>query len=194
MLFLLGTHVLLYWFTSLGYILEVDPLRFEQRLPGRYEVSKVLFNQLVITPSFVSMLPDLHSLDVPSPLLLTCYLMLHSIYLFNVHLMMHRIPCLARAHSVHHRVSNTLPYRALFCSPIEHAVLNLGSFFIGPVLVGYTPVAIAAWVIVGTIATCYTHSGALRYGSSKHGLHHILRDVNFSSGLSFMDKLAGNTG
>lgn len=195
MLFPLFFHVSIYWLTSFCIISSRKDKSFSSYIPDKFVLFTVLFNQLVVTPLTCS----LYTFDsrpngnkLPSIISLSIFIFIHAYYFFCVHVLMHTRFLFKYVHCIHHMFPRCLPYHALFCSPFEHAVLNVTSFMIGPVLFGSDLVTFYVWILIATVSTCNAHAGALRASMKTHDLHHLIGTINFSSGLNFMDKLHGS--
>jgi sterol desaturase/sphingolipid hydroxylase (fatty acid hydroxylase superfamily) len=197
MLTILLVHYLLYWGISFGLIVKYKPLLLDGPVLSKFMFCVISFNQLVVTPTlYILMRPIIEEapvVDLPFPFNVMCYLPVHSVYFYVVHSLLHTSFMFENVHFLHHKFRDTLPFHALWCTPVEHAVLNSASFFVGPVFFGTKGPALLLWTIIATISTCFAHGGALRKKKLRHDIHHTNGKYNLSSGMFFMDQILGSS-
>ena len=83
-------------------------------------------------------------------------------------------------HSVHHNWVHPISVSTLYVHPIEHIIINLGSFLIGPILFPTSPFFLYIWTAVSTLNSVLAHSGTkIIFDDSTHDIHHRFLIHNF---------------
>ena len=183
-------HIYLYWIFS--YVLCL--YNFKCIIPSFKIVSVVLFNQIIVYP-FVKMAPTMYNTDYVEltdilliPLYLYLYYIIHCIWFYFIHRLMHTRLLWNTVHKIHHQIIDTNPYTALYCHFIEHLVLNLMSVFIGPIIFPSTQIALKIWFHMTTLSTINAHNSISRIKKQTHDIHHMFYKYNFGTGV-VLDKL-----
>lgn len=119
------------------------------------------------------------------------YVIINDIYFYITHKIFHRKFLYNKIHLFHHRVYFTSAVSALDANFIEHLLINLGSFIIGPLLWPCNLNIILFWTFLATFNTCLSHSG-YNIISYDHYKHHINKNVNYGGGIMIIDYLVGS--
>jgi sterol desaturase/sphingolipid hydroxylase (fatty acid hydroxylase superfamily) len=126
-------------------------------------------------------------------------LLIHDLYFYVVHYLMHAVPLLRRAHGRHHRSRRPSAWAAFSFHPAE-AVIEGGVLW---VFAFAMPVHVDAIVIFGalmTLWTVYIHCGygvrsierrSLLLAARDHDHHHATGRANYGLYLSVWDRLFG---
>lgn len=95
-------------------------------------------------------------------------------------------PYLYKFHKVHHEWKSPIPWSAMYCHPLEHLIVNLGSALIGPLMIGMCIQDTIIWSFVVTYQSLLAHGG--EYPKiTEHDIHHKLQVYNYGTG-TYMDK------
>jgi sterol desaturase/sphingolipid hydroxylase (fatty acid hydroxylase superfamily) len=204
-------HFLCYWGTSyIFYLLDIYVYKNniveiykQNKITERYwkycydSAKAALINQILVTYPIILLLEkniDHGYYDFKIEFLrFLLYYIFADIYFFTLHYLCHQSYFLyTKIHKFHHRVYTTSAVSALDASPVEHAVINLGSFLIGYIIFGGHIVTIKIWVSLATINTGIAHSGYKHFLVGKeHNIHHRLAKHNYGQGLYILDRLLG---
>lgn len=158
-----------------------------------------LRNQLLVTLPSVYLLgrwypPDTAALWV-SVAWLPLLVVTTDLYFYTLHRCLHS-RWLWPYHRAHH-TGRVRAVKALDADPLEHLVVNLGSFACGLVAGIYAGFtfhwwAVCMWAVVSTLNTCYSHCPELDGEDGSHVLHHKHRACNYGVGLYVADRLLGS--
>lgn len=148
---------------------------------------RVLFNQIVIGPLFVTVffpLAKIRGMDKkirPLPALtefvvhFAASILVREIYFYYSHRTLHMKRFYERFHKRHHEWTSPVAVSAIYCSSLEHVFSNLGPVALGPFLFGshyFTGMAFAVYAILMTL---HDHSGyhfPYYFNPSWHDYHH----------------------
>lgn len=190
-------HVFIYW--GFSYILLcLFGYRFN---PPITTIVNVLFNQCVVGNMLVNMLPiippehivyDTYFIELFYTLVYVgLYYLFHCVWFYGIHRLLHVRVFWRHIHYVHHMHRVSMPYTALYCHPVEHAIANVMSVFIGPIIFPSNIIALKIWLHLGTMYTVNAHFSELRSNNpGVHDLHHLFYRFNYGTG-STMDKIFG---
>lgn len=155
-----------------------------------------LVNQMCVLPFVQIGTP--YCINDNHPGILVClgqlifYALIADQWFYWTHRLMHHSWFYRRIHCVHHEWTYPITYSTLYAHPVEHIVVNIGSFLIGPLLSPNNIWMFGIWVAAATLNAVLAHSGLrLKYTSiEKHDLHHQWLNCNFgTSGIS--DRMYG---
>ena len=97
----------------------------------------------------------------------------------------------------HHHMGPVHVAKSLDADGFEHIFANLGSFYIGILLLWYFNLiinvyVISGWIGMATLNTCISHSNnKCIMDSGNHYLHHKNRNCNYGFGIYLLDRLMG---
>jgi sterol desaturase/sphingolipid hydroxylase (fatty acid hydroxylase superfamily) len=121
------------------------------------------------------------------------YLLFFEEVLFhNFHYLMHT-RYFKWIHKWHHEIIYPEPQHSIYCSPIEHFVVNMMPILIPGSILNVNPWILLIWEVIAAINTMNGHSNKhlrLLPTGDKHLLHHTLSNVNYGV-LSIIDNLTG---
>lgn len=186
-------HVICYWIMVLLYDGKVPKNDFKMAASSSFKnqilytlpSTMVFFNYYPINyEHFFSSFGYLPILIITSD----CYFYishrpLHTQWLYHLH--------------KHHHTGTVCVAKSLDANGLEHLFGNLGSFFVGIVLLWYfgfiiNIYIIGSWVGFATINTCISHSNFQCYlDTGSHFNHHKYRQCNYGFGLYLLDHLSG---
>jgi sterol desaturase/sphingolipid hydroxylase (fatty acid hydroxylase superfamily) len=194
-LLLLFEHIIIYWVYS-GFILYNNKILVDINKLNKYVIMNVISNQIIGSSIFYYFNFDTIESDllelVPLFWDLLILSFIHSIYFYVLHWLFHIKILYDNIHCTHHTNYITLPHTAIHCHIVEHVFVNIMSVLIGAKIHTCHRNSIILWVWIATISSINTHSGFLRKKNpAKHDYHHLLKNVNYGSGYTFMDKLFG---
>jgi sterol desaturase/sphingolipid hydroxylase (fatty acid hydroxylase superfamily) len=137
-------------------------------------LANVLFNQLFINaiPFFLF---EFNQTEMNYQTIPLVYL-IEEFGFYWTHRLFHTLPFLWKLHQVHHRWLDTVPFSALDCHPVEHAVVNVFPLLLGPWIFQWTYTWTFAWVMLATINTLKAH---LSRNEAHHTIHHQMRVFNY---------------
>ena len=189
-------HLIVYWGYSFvlmvygGYIFS-PPLK---------AIAVVLFNQCMVGYSMLYALPIIPTITytgsgftdlIERALCMMMYYVLHCIWFYCTHRLMHVRFFWRHIHQIHHTYKETLPYAAFYCHPFEHLFVNLMSGFIGPILFSRDVITLKIWFHIGTLNSVNAHYSDIRGDTpGNHDLHHIFYRFNYGTG-NVMDRIFG---
>lgn len=198
MLYLIAENVVLYW--GFSYFLMVVSNNVYR--PPLKVVYNVLFNQIVVGWLMLKTLPIMPDtqtfgyLNTPKNLLyvpeyIGLYYILHTVWFYFSHRLMHQRFLWKHVHYVHHQYKDTIPYAAIYCHYLEHAIVNLMSLVIGPILFPSDYIILRLWLHGGTMYSINAHNAVSRRDFlGNHDLHHLFYKYNYGTGM-IMDKIFG---
>jgi sterol desaturase/sphingolipid hydroxylase (fatty acid hydroxylase superfamily) len=204
-------HFLSYWSTSIiFYILDLIvykngtvELYKQNKITKNYwkychdSIKSALINQIIITYPLLTIIEIKTPANVKINLQIELfriflYFIIADLYFFTLHYLAHTRLFYQKIHKFHHRIFSTCAVAALDANPIEHLFINMGSFIIGPIILGGYLLTIKLWLTIATIFTCISHSGYNHYLVGKeHNLHHRLAKYNYGQGLYILDHFFG---
>ena len=97
-------------------------------------------------------------------------------------------------HKWHHEIIYPEPQHSIYCSPIEHMLVNMIPILVPGSILNINAWILLVWEIIAAINTMNGHSNKyIRFLpiGDKHLLHHTLSTVNYGV-LSFFDKVNGS--
>jgi sterol desaturase/sphingolipid hydroxylase (fatty acid hydroxylase superfamily) len=207
---LFQSHFISYWCVSIGFYIA-DLIVYKTKTVELYKQNKIteeywkythdsakaaLCNQILtylILTNFEKNI-IIKNFDIRTELIrLLLYYILADLYFFTVHYTAHRVPFIyKKIHKFHHRIFSTSAVSALDANPLEHILVNIGSFFVGPIVVLGHINTIKLWLTVASIMTCVAHSGYKHFLVGKeHNTHHRFAKYNYGQGLYLCDRLFG---
>jgi sterol desaturase/sphingolipid hydroxylase (fatty acid hydroxylase superfamily) len=190
-------HLLIYWGLS-TILLKYGGHKVN---PPPKVVAVVLFNQCVVGYAIPNILgvdripPHENTTSVSIipqiPLYLFTYYVLHCIWFYFIHRLLHTRFLWRHIHYIHHSYINTNPYATFYAHPVEHLMLNLMSVLIGPYMFPSNTILLRVWLHAGTINSIISHNSSGNSGvMESHDIHHKLFRFNFGTGVA-MDKIFG---
>lgn len=189
----LAESFVIYWVSSIVLCIRNDATI----IPPTKVLLNVLFNQLVVTPVIVLALPTTYLVDEEyltwkSLLIyLNLYYVIQCMWFYWTHRLLHTRYFWCRVHYVHHTYTETFPYCAIYAHPFEHAVGNVASVIMGPIMFPYNINMFRIWIAMATVNSVYSHSYISRIGNpGNHDLHHLFFRYNYGTG-TWVDKLFG---
>ena len=153
---LIFEHIIVYW----GYSFVLMSYRGYKFNPPLKTISVVIFNQCVVGYSMLYVLPVIpinvitytnsSFVDLSYTILyMIVYYILHCIWFYCMHRLMHVRFFWRHIHYIHHMYKETMPYAAFYCHPFEHLFVNLISVFIGPILFSRDVITLKIWFHIG---------------------------------------------
>jgi sterol desaturase/sphingolipid hydroxylase (fatty acid hydroxylase superfamily) len=139
----------------------------------------VLFNQLVVTTTFLSFVEPQQDYvygwqTVPE---ITSSLIYLTFLFYVIHLGFHR--WFYRYHKRHHRWIQTHPLAAWDAHPLEHLCINLIPTFYGPIVHGWNATMLRVWCYLAVVNSVWAHTETSQLHF--HNVHHRKQNVNFGS-------------
>ena len=191
-------HLFVYWVYSF-ILLRLYGYRFN---PPIKTALVVLFNQCVISYLLLNTLPG--SLSNPNItfesslnrlswmfIYIMTYYITHCFWFYWSHRLLHTRFFWTHVHYIHHIYRTTLPYATFYCHPIEHAMTNLMSVFIGPIILPCDTITLKIWIHIGVLHSLNAHFSEMRGDTpGTHDLHHTFYRFNYGTG-AVMDKIYG---
>jgi hypothetical protein len=154
----------------------------------------IMMNYIIKYICFKHKLSYYNEDDAPTLIISIIYLLTsEEILFYHLHYAMHSKK-LKWIHKWHHEIIYPEPQHSIYCSPIEHMVVNMIPILVPGSILNVNPWILLIWEIVAALNTMNGHSNKhLKFMplGDKHLLHHTLSTVNFGV-LSFFDVLVGS--
>lgn len=186
-------HIICYWTMVLLYDKNVPTDDF--KIAAASSLKNQLLYTLPCTVIFLNYYPTNYEYILSEIGYLPILIISSDCYFYITHRPMH-LKCLYHLHK-HHHMGTVCVAKSLDANGFEHIVGNLGSFFIGIIILWYFNIIlniylIGSWICLVTINTCISHSNLkCQLDSGKHLNHHKYRQCNFGFGLYLMDRISG---
>jgi len=192
---LLIEHIYIYWGYSI-YILYKNRKQIKYDKINKPIIFNVVSNQIIGTSVFyyfnIDVIEGTKLELIPLMIDLIILSIIHSIYFYILHYLFHTNFLYRSLHYIHHQNYITYPHTAINCHILEHIFVNIMSVLIGTKIWLCHKNSVVLWVWIATVSSINTHSGFLRKDNPvKHDYHHLLKNVNYGSGYSFMDRFFG---
>jgi sterol desaturase/sphingolipid hydroxylase (fatty acid hydroxylase superfamily) len=111
-----------------------------------------------------------------------------STYFYVMHRLLHHPGLYSRFHRQHHELETPVWQGTLYCSLVEHIVVNAGSLCVP---LWFFPVSAPVFVLFVVLATFNAFGAHHAPWGQTHALHHLQRTVNYGAGTYFWDRLLG---
>jgi len=167
-------------------------------------VKVVLFNQIVITPSFALAFNHIFSwrgssLTLPLPSFnaflfqMAFFIFIEEILFYYAHRILHFPYFYGMIHKKHHQWTAPISIAAVYCHPVEHIFSNLLPVLCGPMILGTHYAVTCVWVMFAILNTIHVHSGyhlPFLPSPQSHDWHHLRFNENFGV-IGLLDYLHG---
>ena len=203
------THLIVYWTSSIFFlffnyycqshsIVKYNHMEGKRPVPDIKNIYKAIMlsisNQIISIPVIYFTIDKCHNENAYTYVYayILIFLVLADQWFYWIHRLCHYNKIIFKyIHSLHHHWTYPIAVSTLYVHPLEHIIINLGSFLIGPLLFPTSNLCLCIWTAMSTLNSVIAHGGTkIISNDGTHDLHHRFLIYNFGV-LGVSDRMFG---